>query len=348
VKTRLTTRLLILFFACILQFLAKGVSAQEVRRLSLPDSNWGLDISLAGFTVVEEAISTDGRNYALNATLERRPDGRLDDFSKFTIRITPSPSHGDSKGAQDFAVTKLEQSKGAKKGRVLSGKVKIFEYKGIPISRYESTLDLADNLPIRMPQQSMEAYFEKSDVWIVINFSSSSIDNYEVKLVNAVLDSVQFVDTPANPTNSFDFYQRGRALFFQNKYAMAIESYSTALKLEQNEQTLPVTVWRRLVEELTDSYSISGNISRSIEILEYGTSKDPTYPWFHLGLAHWYASKGDLDNTIASLEKAFKSKENNKDSSGRVIPLPDPMFERRFDQFKKVDKFRKAVKAMMK
>jgi len=347
VKERLTTGLFILFFACYLHLLSKGVSAQEVRRLSLPDSNWGLDISLAGFKVVEEEISADGRNYGLNATLELRPDGRLDDFSRFGIRITPSPSHG-SKDARDFAAIKLEQSKGAKKGLALSGKVKMFEYNGIPISRYESTVDLAENLPLRMPQRSMEAYFVKNDFQIVIDFSSSSIDKYEERLFNSVLDSVQFVDMPATSTNSFDFYQRGRALFLQKKYVMAIEAYSAALKLEQKEQTLPVAVWRRLVEELTDSYSISGNIARSIEILEYGISKDPTYPWFHMGLAHWYASRGDLDNTILSLERAFKSKENNKDSSGRVIPLPDPTFDENFERFKKVDKFRKAVKAMMK
>jgi tetratricopeptide (TPR) repeat protein len=313
----------------------------------LPDSNWGLDISLAGFKVVEEEISADGRNYGLNATLEQRPDGHLDDFSRFGIRIVPSPSHGDSKDARDFAIIKLKESKGAK-GLVLSGKVKTFEYNGIPISRYGSTVDLAENLPLRMPQQSMAAYFVKNDVQIVIDFSSSSIDNYEVNLFNSVLDSVQFVDTHATPTNSFDFYQRGRALFLQKKYAMATEAYSAALKLEQKERTLPVTVWRRLLEELTDAYSISGNIARSIEILEYGISKDPAYPWFHLGLAHWYASRGDLDNTIESLERAFKCKENNKDSSGRVIPLPDPTFDENFERFKKVDKFRKAVKAMKK
>lgn len=322
--------------------------AQEVRRLSLPDSNWGLDISLAGFTIADEEISTDGRNHALHAVIRRRPDGRIDDFSSFEIRIGPAQSQGDDRAARQFEVEKLTQVNEAQRGRVLRGKVRTFEYNLIPMSRYESTYDLASNLPLRMPQQSMEAYFVKNGVWIVITFSSSSIDNYEAKLFNSVLDSVQFVDTPANPTTSFDFYQRGRAFFLQRKYSLAIESYGAALKLEQNEQKLGIDVWRHLVEDLTESNAVLGELARSMEILGYGIRKDPTFPMFHLGLARLYASQGDLDNTIASLERAFACKENYKDSNGQVRPLPHPMFDGSFERFKKVEKFRKAVKAMMK
>lgn len=348
VNTTLTKALLILFLAFNIQFYSKEVKGQAVLRLSLPESNWGLDISLAGFTVMSESISSDGRNYALDAVIRRRPDGEVDDFSMFEIRMAPAQSQGDGQRAREFAIEMLKQNKSANGARDLRGNIRTFDYNQIPISRYVSTNTLAANLPLKIPQESIEAYFAKNGVWIVIAFTSSKIDNYEQKLFNAALDSVRIVDTAAKPSSSLDFYHRGRALFLQKKYAVAIESYSAALQIEQKEPTLGVTAWRQLIEDLTVSNAVIGNVAQSMKVLDYGISKDPAFPMFYLGQARWYASRDDLDNTIASLQRAFNCKENYKDTNGQVRPLPNPMYDPSFERFKKVEKFRKAVKTMMK
>lgn len=64
--------------------------------------------------------------------------------------------------------------------------------------------------------------------------------------------------------------------------------------------------------------------------------------------ARVYASEGNLDETIASLENAFLYQQREPQAIQLVQPLPHPMFDPGFERFRKDDKFRKAVKAMKK
>ena len=134
----------------------------------------------------------------------------------------------------------------------------------------------------------------------------------------------------------------GSAAYKQQDYKKAIQLYSKVLELEKKEPTLEKNLWRVLVDNLGMSYGISGDNKKAIEILEYGLSKDATYPMFHYLLACAYAEMNNVDDAIENLRLAYKFKNN-------VIPgesLPNPATDSSFTRFLNNEKFVKALKEM--
>ena len=242
----------------------------------------------------------------------------------------------------------FKRKKVAKKDVVDQASVGASEYGQIPLLRY--TIDLArigisevNAGPSR--NKGIEAFFLKDGIAVTIALAATTFTKDDERLFYSIVDSAKFVDN-STPRNSFDYYQEGRALFLQGEYSSAIGPLSRALELEQKNAQLPRADWRTLVLDLANAYGAAGNRSGFEEVMQYGMSHDPTYYRFHFTKARMYAYEGKLDETIASLEKAFIYHKNETQATQIVERLPDPLYEPAFERFRKDDKFRNAVKSM--
>ena len=138
----------------------------------------------------------------------------------------------------------------------------------------------------------------------------------------------------ATPT-SMDLFRKGSDFFLLKNYRSAANYLQQALDLEKQDPELPQDYWRVLIDNLAMSYGLLGDLKRSREVLEYGISKDPTYPNFHYTLACAYAESDDLDHTLEELRSAFKYKAN-------IIAgeqMPDPRLDESFQRFRSNERF---------
>jgi tetratricopeptide (TPR) repeat protein len=320
----------------------QGTSGHGLHRLSWPGKDWSLDVSLQNINVSLEDFLGGDLGFWLLATLE------TDDKSKrrpvmFRIQLASAKVKGSDTDFRDFAVKKLKKASG-----VIDSSIKTLEHKQIPVVRYsvEHVL-VAIHTPhptqIGPLMRNLDAFFVKDDVWITFSLLAPSLSKETEALFYAVLDSVKFTDT-SNPSSSFDYFYKGKFAIHQKQYKQAAEYLNTALNLELKQRQLDDEHWRNLIGHLVDIYTATGDKTRIEELLDYAVKHDPTFPLFHLALAQHYASHGDLDATLAALEKAYLHRKNDKSYARWTDPMSHPAYE----PFKKNEKFRKAVKAMKK
>lgn len=340
----------------------------DVHRLFVPGKSWALDIDLTGFSTSAEELMTDARSTlgvlaaintqgqfdqkgatAASATVILRAMPRssgLDHFAILSISLAPAQNPGGAEALRAFAMDEYTKSK-----RVSKGRMKTSEHNQVPLLTYsvagQSPNDVAFPVFNGAPRRGMEAYIARDDIWITIGFTAQPFNEKDEKQFYSVLDSAKITDT-STPVSSFDYSQLGHALLHQKEYLKAVGALSRAIEIEQQKRQLSLAQWRSLVEDVTDAYGAVGNRTGAKEVLEYGISNDPDYPTFHLGLARLYASYGDLDNTLASLQKAFLSAKNERRDKFDFRRLPDPMNDAAFAVFQKEPRFREAVKAMKK
>ena len=136
--------------------------------------------------------------------------------------------------------------------------------------------------------------------------------------------------------------EQGSRFYLERDYKRAAPLYQKALDREKTNRTLSETLWRVLVDNLSMSYGIPGDLKHAKEVLEYGLSKDSKYPMFHYLMACTYAEMNDVDKTIAYLKQAFQYKANMIKGEG----FPDPWTDDSFQRFLKDDKFVNALKEM--
>ena len=349
--------------------LARGAAGQQAAtrlpyRLWLPGQNWALDLDLSEFDLpAGEDISAaefkkGSLGFFLNASERFTADGgglQLSTFRKsdgkshplhLLVKFTPALASGT---AQDFRAHVLNSISQKRSGvRLKKDSLKTWEYKGIPVARYAFIYE--DNLgtlswEIRVvtgKTRTLEAYLVKGNYWITVSLKSRDIKEPEEALFNSLLDSLRLADV-SSPSSSFDYYHRGRVYYLGRDYSKAVDALAAALTLEHKQRRLDQATWRSLVSNLIDSLAQLGDVKRAKEAMDYAAAQDPTYPRFQLALARYYARLGDLDNTIAYLEKAYR-----RDAAGVPPPLPDPLHDRAFESFHKDERFRKTVKALLK
>ena len=341
-KARLRFGWLILVLACAANAFGQGSGGQGLRRLLPPGKDWALDVSLPNFDVAEEDFSTVDTSYWLAATTgvdDKAGQPRL----ILTIRLEPAKVSGSDAELRDLTARRLKKSDPIKPTGV-----KTFQYKQIPGIKYAmGSVTIADgsrSAYIPAPTMHyMDAFFVKDDVWITFSATSASPTKEVEVLFYTVLDSVKFTDT-SKPSSSFDHYYRAKSLIHQKQHTQAAEHLTTALDLERKQRRLGDEQWRSLIVQLADLYALMGDRARAKGVLEYGVSVEPTAPRFHFALAKHYATLDDVDNTIASLEKAYLYRKTDT----ATVAWFDPMRHPTFAAFKNNEKFRKAVKAMKK
>lgn len=135
----------------------------------------------------------------------------------------------------------------------------------------------------------------------------------------------------------------GSKYYLIQDYEKAANFYSKALEMEKQKRTLDQNQWRVLVDNLGMAYGISGNITKSIEVFEYGLGQDSTYPMFYYNLACCYAAQNNKEKTLINLTEAFKYKNNM--IQGEI--MPDPRTDSSFEEFIRDDLFREALNKIM-
>jgi tetratricopeptide (TPR) repeat protein len=333
-KARLFPLTFVFVLACALAASARQAGGEPTHRLSLPGKDWALDVALSGFKV--EVIEGNIPDDVLMLVALRKEDRRA---LAFLIRLSPARRVGGAAEFRDFAVAAL------KKGNSLRAEsLKTWEYKQTPVARYKQSLVSNPQLFTTDATIYTDAYFVKDDSWVTVRMVSQSFGDKEESLFRSVLDSVGFTDT-TRPVTSFDYFHKGRTPYKAGDYPKAAERYRAAFELERKERRLSVELWRALVEQLANSYAANRDYARAREVLEYGLAHEPARFRFNYNLARVYAAQDDLDNTVAFLEKAAHNKKHHEKAPA-LSPPPDPLNDPVFARFKKVDKFKKAAKAV--
>lgn len=141
---------------------------------------------------------------------------------------------------------------------------------------------------------------------------------------------------------SLEYASEGSRYYLARDYKKAIPPYQKAVDLEKKERKLEKNLWFAVVDNLAMAYGITGDITRSMAVLDYGISQEPTYPMFYYNMACGYGELGDEDNAIKYLRMAFKYKANM--IAGERFPNPET--DSSFAAFRDSEKFKKALKEM--
>jgi tetratricopeptide (TPR) repeat protein len=310
---------------------ARQAGGGDVRRISLPGESWGMEVTLPGFEVVQDDLRGDGKGRRIMAGNEGR--GYV-----VSIFLEPVPDNKTAAELRDW------DASGHKKSPLKPTDFRSAEYRQIPTLEYV----IREFQGHRVNQKHLNAYIVHRGFWAHIHLSKVEFKDGDEKLFYEIVDSVKFTGggvaaaagelRAAGPVT--DLMREASALFKRGDYKAAVAPYARALELERQSPQLSRDLWRVLVDNLTMSYGISGDLRRAKETAEYGLSKDPDYPLFHYLLANTYAEMGDLDNTILYLKQAFARRRN-------VIAgeqLPDPRTDDSFKRFMTNEKFLTALK----
>ena len=358
--------------AGLLPLCAVGARAQgergDVYRLFLPGNLRALDIDLRQFDV--EYVDLPGEPAAgpnkggrarLVFVMFRAEKGKRKLPAAFYVRVEEVRADAPAEALRETAAERL-----LKHGSVSKGSVRREAYKETALLRYtvkgpwseglqSITFTGLSPIPVRNSYGSdskysvLEAFQVQGGVWVWIrNTSGGPVKDAkgdEEAQLRTLLDSARVVDT-SQPSTSFDYFHLGRALYQQKEYEAAAAALSKALDLERAGRQLSQPNWRQLIMALANAHGAADDPARAREVLEYAVAAEPTYPYFHHGLARLHGFFGDADKSIASLEKAYEFAPKPEGFLARG--LPDPLTDAAFAKFKDDPKFRDAVKAMKK
>lgn len=323
------TNVLALLFVCLC---AATASAQgDVRRLSIPGEKWAMEVSLPGFVIEQDELRGDGK-------ARRIMGGNESKGYVVSIFLDPVPDNKTAAELRDW------EASGQKESPLKPTDFKSAEYKGIPTLEYM----LKEFQGHQLKQKHFNAFIVHGGHWAHVHLSKMDFHAGDEQLFYEIVDSVKFIEGGVAAAASelraggavTDLMREGSLLFLRRDYKAAAVPYAKALELEKQSPQLARDLWRVLVDNLTMSYGIPGDLKRAKETAEYGISKDPDYPLFHYLLANTYAEMGDLDNTILYLKQAFARRRNM--ISGEH--MPDPRTDGSFARFMKDEKFLAALK----
>jgi hypothetical protein len=305
--------------------------------VSLPDKTWGVELDLSGFTITSNGMKPDGRRYLLanhsgtgvdvSVTLEEFAPARAHMTCKETMksRIADTPEN-----LAVYAVAEIEPKN-----------VKIWESGDETFMEFSvPRLKLDGQKPVDINQQNRFLCFRHEDVFVDVHVSKPNFQPGEEKLFDLVFNSVQIHEGLVR--TSMDYFLAGSSSYNQSDFKRAIPSYAQALALEQQEPKLEKKFWYVLVDNLGMAYGMTGDLESARKTFEYGVQKDPGYPMFYYEMADYYGEKGDLQNTMAFLQKAWDRKDN-------LLPgekFPDARNDDSFKKWRKNPDFQKVVETL--
>ncbi|HEX4544805.1 MAG TPA: hypothetical protein VH110_00505, partial [Candidatus Acidoferrum sp.] len=299
----------------------------------LPGKLWALELDGAGFTAKSNEIKPDGRRYFLAENNKSRMI-----VSVFLEAAKASAQPGECKRAlEEKAKRNSSLASGALKGVAYreSGEMQILEF----------TLAELDGQPTN--QKNIFGCLIKDDVFVDLHISKVFARAADQPLFDALLESIHFVPKesstePVVTGNSMQLFQEGSRFFIAHQYREAVAPYRKAFEIEKSTPTLEKNLWRVLLDNLSMSYGITGDLTSAREVLTYGVSKDPDYPLFYYNLACVAAEKGDLPDTETYLKLAFERREN-------VIPgetFPDARVDDSFQKLLLEKEFRQFLHSL--
>ena len=333
-KTTTKTLTLALLMLCLCSNALARQGAGGVRRIGIPGEKWAMELSLPGFTIEEDEVRGDGKGRKLTAGNEKT--GYI-----VSIFLEPIPHNETAAELRDW------DASGQKNSPLKPTDFKNGEYKQTQTLEYI----IKEYQGMKVNQKHFNAYIVHAGFWAHVHLSKMDFHPGDEKLFYTIVDSVKFTEGAADAPSSarepkgggvMALMREGVAHLERGEYKEAVGPFSKALALEEQSRKLPQELWRVLVDDLTMSYGISGDLKSAKETAEYGISKDPDYPLFYYLLANTYAGMDDLDNTILYLKQAFARRKN-------VIAgeqMPDPSTDDSFKRFMKNEKFLAALREL--
>ncbi len=273
-------------------------------------------LNLPGFTVRDIETKPDGRRYmaaenettkvVVSLTLEQAKPG-----------APPNPCRESLEKKTKHAPLKIQDVRFSRSDDVEVMRYVVLEFRGQ-----------------RINQESMFACQFYDNTYIDLHVSKVNYVTTDEPLFADVLKSMH-ININKEQRSSLELVEQASRLYLLHDYRGAIGPYSQALELERVDPKLDKSVWYVLIDNLGMSYGITVDLVKAKETLEYGVSKDPTYPLFHYNLACTYAEMGDTTEAGNYLKKAFDYKAN-------VLPgesIPDPLKDESFKKLMKSREF---------
>ena len=309
---------------------------QQSVNIAMTGKTWALVVDSPGFTVESQGPKPDGRQYllandhkrnvVLSITLEQSPEGA-------DAKTCPDYLHSRAKSLAPFGPTNIKYT----------------EIAQMPVLEY--FIPQVQGMPVK--QENFVACNAKEDVYVDIHLSKVLFQPSDTPVFVDILNTVRFAEktapssdlpgsSSATKQDSMDYFREGSLHFLHHDYQGAIAPYQAALDLEEKQPRLSKNEWRVLVDNLGMAYGITGDLDHSEKIYQYGIGMDSTFPSFYYSMACVYASRGNMDQTMDYLRKAFSLKAN-------VLPgesMPDPAKDDSFQRFMSNEKFRDFLKSL--
>jgi len=171
-------------------------------------------------------------------------------------------------------------------------------------------------------QQNVFAFLGNAHTCAELHLSKADYKPADLPLFNAALDNFIF-DADYQPTSN-DY-----AILASTFYRTAQNFPAAAVYYQRALQTLPATLpptapYRRyLTDQLSMSYTITGDIKRSREVNEQAIKDDPDYPLYYYNLACADAEQGNAADAHTHLKQAFDRKANTLPNEHLPNPATD-------------------------
>lgn len=368
-----TTALCLLAAAALLPARALPARAQSPRpietrhRLFIPWTNEAFDVELRGLVMNLLDISDEVRAKAAAAGLaEPRVReyaamlGGKEVVSKFgllLIRLEPLPAGVGAEAWRASAAEFYAKSKHVSKADIklaAYGQTPLLKYKfnvGSPmVGAYFGYLGGTSAFPVPFlglpgSVRVLEAFVVREGTAITFRFTSPEIKEKDEQFFYSVLDTVKFFDA-SSPSSSYDYLMLGRDLYNRKEHGRAVAALDKGLALERRKRELTQTQWRDLVMTLANALGGADRAELARDVLEYGVAEEPTFPYFHHGLSRLHAYFGDLDRTLAELEKTYQNMP--KGPKTFVVGIPDPSEDPAYRKFAGDQRFSEGVKTLKK
>ena len=293
----------------------------DLMELSLPGKNWALEFNFKDFQIQYSGILPDFKGRSMTATNSK---------SKVILSVSLGPAQRQlsNKELRDHSWERLQKLP-AKREDVKKYEMNqwaIFEY---VVKEVKGAKDFS--------QKNVIAYLVKDNTWIDFQLSKVLYTPADERLFKDFVASAKILDNFT--LSSIDNFQYGNYYYANKNYEKAIVYYQKALEQEKRKPRLLKTFWLVLVDNLGMAYGLSGDLEMAKNTIQYGVSKEPTYPMFYYNLACTYAQLNDLEHSLLNLEKAGQYKANM--ISGEK--WPQPAKDQSFRRFLKNEKFVEAA-----
>jgi len=301
-----------------------GIEFQrDFLRLPLPGKNWALEFQFKDFRMKDAETLPDFEGRRILAENDKTQ-------VLLSVFLTPAKRPMHSKDLREAAwkdQKKLPLKREAVK-KYEAGEWALFEYVIKDAKEFKG-----------INQKNVFAFHVKGDTWIDYHLSKAFYKPADEKLFNDFIKSVKILQ-PFSPS-SWDNFLFGSHYYRRGKYMKAIVYYEQALAQEKQNPRLEKDFGRVLIDCLGMAYGLTGNLEMSKKTLEYGISKDPTFPMYYYNLACTYAEMNNLEKAVQNLKTAARYKNN-------MIPgerPPDAFKDSSFKRFLNNPKFVDAAKA---
>ena len=305
------------FAAALLAVSASGQPASAPLRIALPGIPWAFKIDAPGFVVKQSGVQQDGR-WSLLA--ERGPEVLSVMLEGGREKATLDSCKGTLRARTQSPLFEISGVKQAQQGEMATMEYMVRELGGQ-----------------RIDQKNLFGCLVKENVYVDVHLSKAKFEAADQTSLTTVLNSARFVPAALPEVTSMSLFEQGSRAFKAQDFARSIPPYRQALELEKKEQKLSAPLWRVLIDNLAMAHGITGDLKSSEAVLQYGLSKDPTYPMFHYIMANMYGEKRDLKNTLKWLRSALDNKANMNPGE----TLPNPLTDDSFSSFVKNDEFKK-------